>query len=297
MERYIVFIANIKHSDVTVNCFLFEIKDGQKQPVENGCFYNLPEESPLRLNKAVMEIAKNGAESLSKKDQEHSKQNETKTTLITEEDKGIPRGTGMCGTQSNYDKNRKVTADKTACESKGIVDSNRRENNCKDSNDSNDDKSSKNVSSPNNDTIANNDIVNSDNNRASTITAISNLINIRNKGNKNRSSIAVNQNVSVNKNDNHVNLPNVKNTQETVPQCDNTITNQPKSHEEESVVSECDERSNPLCNNSPSDIIRLSLLCSCCLCSCCNRCNHVTREVATGFPNYGDPKITYKTII
>ena len=56
LARFIVFIENIKDSDVTVNGFLFEIKNGQKLPVKKGCLDELQGESPLRLNDAVIEI-------------------------------------------------------------------------------------------------------------------------------------------------------------------------------------------------------------------------------------------------
>ncbi len=144
MERYIVFIANITHSDVTVNCFLFEMKDGQQRPVVKGCFYELQGESPLRLNKAVMEIVSNGAEILSKKDQmsdlpdEHSEQNETKTALIIEGDNGTPGEKEIRGTQSVRDKD----PSENTTESKEVVNDKRRENN--------NDKTIDNISSQNN---------------------------------------------------------------------------------------------------------------------------------------------------
>ena len=71
MQRYIVFIANIKEANsVVVNCFLFEIsKNGKQLPVKKGRIHELTQESPLRENEAVMNAVKAGAESLNKKDQ------------------------------------------------------------------------------------------------------------------------------------------------------------------------------------------------------------------------------------
>ena len=65
-----MFIANITRSyDVTVNCFLFEIKDGQQLPVKKGCWTLLKGESPLRLNKQLQERVNIGAESLNAKEE------------------------------------------------------------------------------------------------------------------------------------------------------------------------------------------------------------------------------------
>ena len=69
MERYIVLIANIINDKASVNCFLFEIKNGKQLPVKKGCFEKLPEDSPFRLNSFVMKIVRNGAEWLNDKDQ------------------------------------------------------------------------------------------------------------------------------------------------------------------------------------------------------------------------------------
>ena len=165
MERYIVFIANITHSDVTVNCFLFEMKDGQQRPVVKGCFYELQGESPLRLNKAVMEIVSNGAESLSKKDQvsdlpeERSKRNETEKTLIIKGDNGTPGEKEMRNTQSVCVKDSTVPASENATESKEIVNSERRENN-------NNKETSDNISSQsNNNNSGSNNIKNGNSNK------------------------------------------------------------------------------------------------------------------------------------
>ena len=215
MERYIVFIANITHSDVTVNCFLFEMKDGQQRPVVKGCFYELQGESPLRLNKAVMEIVSNGAESLSKNDEmselleEHSKQNETEKTLIIEGDNGTPGEKEMRDTQSVRDKD----PSENTTESKEVVNGKRRENNNNDktsdnissqrnSNDNNNKTASKKPSTvittetTNNNTATNNDNSNNNDNKnkrvstkASTITAVNtttaNNITSENNGDNN----------------------------------------------------------------------------------------------------------------
>ena len=62
-----MFIANITRSrQVTVNCFLFEIKDGQQLPVMRGCWKELSGESPLRLNKQLQERINIGAESVNR---------------------------------------------------------------------------------------------------------------------------------------------------------------------------------------------------------------------------------------
>ena len=64
LDRYIVFIANITDRDiVTINCFLFQIKNGQKLSVQPGKFEILPGNSPLRRNVKVLENAYRGAES------------------------------------------------------------------------------------------------------------------------------------------------------------------------------------------------------------------------------------------
>ena len=65
LERYIVFIANIRSShDVTVNSFLFEMRNGEQLPVMKGSFEELQGESPFRLNSDVMKTVRVGAESL-----------------------------------------------------------------------------------------------------------------------------------------------------------------------------------------------------------------------------------------
>jgi hypothetical protein len=134
MERYIVFIANIKDSEVTVNGFVFEIENGRKLPVRKGFYDELLGESPLRLNNAVMEIVGIGAESLNdqvpRPIEGNSGQNETESTtiLIAEADEGIPGENGMCGTLSIEDKDKTVSASTSASESKEIVDNSGREN-------------------------------------------------------------------------------------------------------------------------------------------------------------------------
>jgi hypothetical protein len=116
LEKFIVFIANIKDSDVAVNSFLFEIKNGQTLPVKKGFRDELLGESPLRLNNAVMEIVRIGAESLNEKDQVYnpiegnSGQSETESTTIIKADEGIPGENGMCGTLSIEDKGKSVSA-------------------------------------------------------------------------------------------------------------------------------------------------------------------------------------------
>ena len=67
MKRYIVFIANIKDGKPSVNCFLFEVQNGKRLPVE-GRFEVLDGDSPFRLNSFVMENVLNGAESLNDTD-------------------------------------------------------------------------------------------------------------------------------------------------------------------------------------------------------------------------------------
>ncbi|CAB4011348.1 Hypothetical predicted protein [Paramuricea clavata] len=61
LDRYIVFIANIP-DEVTMNCFLFQIKEGQL-PVKYGEFKVLHGNSPLRLNEKVLQNVHSGAES------------------------------------------------------------------------------------------------------------------------------------------------------------------------------------------------------------------------------------------
>jgi hypothetical protein len=197
LERFIVFIANIKDSDITVNYFLFEIKNGQKLPVKKGCLDELQGESPLRLNKAVKEIVRIGAESLNEKDQVprpiegNSGQNETGSTAIAEADEGIPGENGMCGTLSIEDKDKTVSASTSASESKEIVDNSGRENsNNAINNDNSNNKD--NISRQNNN--EGNNVDNNDNNDIK--------INAGNDDNKNISS---NNNHHNNKNSNNNN--------------------------------------------------------------------------------------------
>ena len=64
LDRYIVFIANITNSDtVTINCFLFQIENSQKRPVQHGKFEFLKGNSPLRVNEKVLEKVHCEAES------------------------------------------------------------------------------------------------------------------------------------------------------------------------------------------------------------------------------------------
>jgi hypothetical protein len=197
LERFIVFIANIKDSDITVNGFLFEIKNGQKLPVKKGCLDELQGESPLRLNNAVIEIVRIGAESLNEKDQVpgpiegNSGQNETESTAIAEADEGIPGENGMCGTLSIEDKDKTVSASTSASESKEIVDNSGRENsNNAINNDNSNNKD--NISRQNNN--EGNNVDNNDNNDIK--------INAGNDDNKNISS---NNNHHNNKNSNNNN--------------------------------------------------------------------------------------------
>ncbi|CAB4022173.1 Hypothetical predicted protein [Paramuricea clavata] len=62
LDRYIVFIANIPNQ-VTINSFLFQVKEGQELPVKHGKFKVLHGNSPLRLNEKVLQNVHSGAES------------------------------------------------------------------------------------------------------------------------------------------------------------------------------------------------------------------------------------------
>ena len=61
LDRYIVFIANIPN-EVTINSFLFQIKEGRELPVKHGKFKVLHGNSPLRLNEKVLQNVHSGAE-------------------------------------------------------------------------------------------------------------------------------------------------------------------------------------------------------------------------------------------
>ena len=61
LERYIVFIANITQK-VTINCFLFQIKNGRKLPVMPGKFKLLKGNSPFRLDEKLLQITYEGLE-------------------------------------------------------------------------------------------------------------------------------------------------------------------------------------------------------------------------------------------
>ena len=96
MERYIVFIANIKPhnvtkkpSDITVNCFLFKINDREQLPVIQGCFNTVSGESPFRLNEDVMHIVRIEAESLTG----GKKSKEEQVSQLSEESVGRKKGT------------------------------------------------------------------------------------------------------------------------------------------------------------------------------------------------------------
>jgi hypothetical protein len=62
LDRYIVFIANIAN-EVTINCFLFQIKKGEQLSVKHGKFEFLDGNSPVRLNEKVLQNVHSGAES------------------------------------------------------------------------------------------------------------------------------------------------------------------------------------------------------------------------------------------
>ena len=62
LDRYIVFIANIPNQ-VTINCFLFQIKKGKQLSVKHGEFEFLDGNSPVRLNENVLQNVHSGAES------------------------------------------------------------------------------------------------------------------------------------------------------------------------------------------------------------------------------------------
>jgi hypothetical protein len=61
LDRYIVFIANIPN-EVTINSFLFQIKEGRELPVKHGKFKVLHGNSPMRLNEKVLQNVNSGAE-------------------------------------------------------------------------------------------------------------------------------------------------------------------------------------------------------------------------------------------
>ena len=63
LDRYIVFIANITHK-VTINCFLFQVKNGRKLPVMAGKFVLLKGNSPFRLDENLLQNTHIGSESL-----------------------------------------------------------------------------------------------------------------------------------------------------------------------------------------------------------------------------------------
>ena len=62
LSRYIVFIANITHNKVTVNCFLFHYQ-GRKRSLTKGQFKCLDGNSPLRLNEMILQNTFVGLES------------------------------------------------------------------------------------------------------------------------------------------------------------------------------------------------------------------------------------------
>ena len=62
LDRCIVFIANIPNQ-VTINCFLFQIKKGKQLSVKHGEFEFLDGNSPVRLNERVLQNVHSGAES------------------------------------------------------------------------------------------------------------------------------------------------------------------------------------------------------------------------------------------
>ena len=62
LNRYVVFIANITHNRVTVNCFLFHYQ-GRKRSLTKGQFKYLDGNSPLRLNEMVLQNTFGGLES------------------------------------------------------------------------------------------------------------------------------------------------------------------------------------------------------------------------------------------
>ena len=67
LTRYIVCIANIRQTklasvDATVNCFLFELDDGDKLPVQQGKFKILENSSPVNKHSAITEVTAEGAE-------------------------------------------------------------------------------------------------------------------------------------------------------------------------------------------------------------------------------------------
>jgi hypothetical protein len=67
LDRYIVFIANITYNnDVTINCFLFQMKNGRELPIQHGKFEILNGNSPLRLNEEILQNVHGGAESFNK---------------------------------------------------------------------------------------------------------------------------------------------------------------------------------------------------------------------------------------
>ena len=63
LNRFIVFIANITDR-VTINCFLFQIKDGQQFSLKEGKIEDLKGDSPFRFNYDILDRIKPGAESL-----------------------------------------------------------------------------------------------------------------------------------------------------------------------------------------------------------------------------------------
>ena len=64
LDRYIVFIANIIDTDdVTINCFLFQMRNFLPLSVEHGKIRDLDGNSPLRLNNNILQKVHTGAES------------------------------------------------------------------------------------------------------------------------------------------------------------------------------------------------------------------------------------------
>jgi hypothetical protein len=234
LERFIVFIANIKDSDVTVNGFLFEIKNGQKLPLKKGCPDELLGESPLRLNKAVMEIVRIGAESLNEKDQVprpiegNSGQNETESTEIAEADEGTPGENEMCGTPSIDDRDKTFSASMSASESKEIVDNSGKKNsnainndNSSNDNSSNDNSSNDNSShrkdneNKNNIDDNNDDNDNTNNNKENGIKIIGGNSDNKNNSRNNNSYNNNNNNNNSNSNNNSASNSNNNDTNES----------------------------------------------------------------------------------
>ena len=81
LDRYIVFIANIIDTDdVTINCFLFQMKNLRVKP---GKIQDLDGNSPLRLNENILQKICRGAESFNSiniwdKEREHIRNRSTR---------------------------------------------------------------------------------------------------------------------------------------------------------------------------------------------------------------------------